>query len=104
MAPPSPSSTEVLEGTPQDKCETTIHPVLSYSQGEGQDDTGSKLAEEAIDDAAKYLTDTRAEQFRPLTPEREKRLRKKIDSWMIPLVRYLSLWKSLSEPNVTNPH
>lgn len=103
MTPP-PSSTEVLKGTPQDKSETTIHPVVSYSQGEAQDGTGSKLPEEAIDDAAKYLTDTRAEQFRPLTPEREKRLRKKIDSWMIPLVRYRSLSDSMSRTHFTDPH
>ncbi|KAL1875476.1 hypothetical protein Daus18300_003215 [Diaporthe australafricana] len=87
MAPSSPSSTEVPKGTPRDKSETTIQPVLSYSQGEVQDGTGSKLPD-AIDDAAKYLTDTRAEQFRPLTPEREKRLRKKIDSWIIPLLLF----------------
>lgn len=88
MAPPSPSSKDVRNDTPQDKGETTIYPVLSYSQGEIRDGSGSKLPEGVIDDAAKYLTDTRAEQFQPLTPEREKRLRKKIDSWMIPLVRY----------------
>lgn len=87
MAPPSPSSTGVSKDMPQDKSETAIHPVLSYSQGEVQDGSGSKIPEEATDDAAKYLTDIRAEQFQPLTPEREKRLRKKIDSWMIPLVR-----------------
>lgn len=87
MAPPSPSSADVPNGIPQDKkSETSINPVLSYSQGEVQDGNGSKSPEEATDDAAKYLTDTRAEQFQPLTPEREKRLRKKIDSWMIPLV------------------
>lgn len=85
MAPPSPKSTDVPNGIPQDKSETTIYPVLSYSQGQVQDGSGSKLPE-ATDDAAKYLTDTRAERFQPLTPEREKRLRKKIDSWMIPLV------------------
>lgn len=71
---------------PQDKSDTTVYPVLSYSQGEVQDGSGSKIPEEAADDAAKYLSDTRAQQFQPLTPEREKRLRKKIDSWMIPLV------------------
>lgn len=86
MAPPSPTSVDVPNAMRQDKSETTIYPVLSYSQGEVQDGSGSKLPEEATDDAAKYLTDTRAEQFQPLTPEREKRLRKKIDSWMIPLV------------------
>ncbi|KAI7773486.1 uncharacterized protein LA080_010562 [Diaporthe eres] len=85
---PSPSSTDVPNGLPQDKSETIIYPVLSYSQGEVQDGSGSKLPEEATDDAAKYLSDTRAEQFQPLTPEREKRLRKKIDSWMIPLLLF----------------
>ncbi|KAK7710882.1 hypothetical protein SLS63_012845 [Diaporthe eres] len=85
---PSSSSTDVPNGLPQDKGETIIYPVLSYSQGEVQDGSGSKLPAEATDDAAKYLTDTRAEQFQPLTPEREKRLRKKIDSWMIPLLLF----------------
>lgn len=86
MAPPSPTSVDIPNAKRQDKNETTVYPVLSYSQGEVQDGSGSKLPEEATDDAAKYLADTRAEQFQPLTPEREKQLRKKIDSWMIPLV------------------
>lgn len=86
MAPPSPSSTNIPNEMIQDKGEITIYPVLSYSPGEIKDSNGSKLPEEATDDAARYLSDTRAELFQPLTPEREKRLRKKIDSWMIPLV------------------
>lgn len=98
MAPPSPSSTNVPKGMPQDKSETAIYPALSYSQGEVQDGSGSKIPEEATDDAAKYLTDTRAEEFRPLTPEREKRLRKKIDSWMIPLVSTGHCWNLVLGP------
>lgn len=102
MAPPSPSSTDVPSGTAQDKSEATIYPVLSYSQGEVQDGSGSKIPDDTTDDAAKYLTDTRPEQFQPLTPEREKRLRKKIDSWMIPLVNtdhFQSLFLGLMPSN-----
>lgn len=37
-----------------------------------------------MDEAAKWLAS--AESYPPMTPEQEKRLKKKIDGWMIPLV------------------
>ncbi|POS68964.1 major facilitator superfamily transporter [Diaporthe helianthi] len=84
MAPPLLSSTEAQKSTPQCQAVPTTHPALSESKCKVSDRNGSTLAEESIGDAAKYLTDTRAEDFRPLTPEREKRLRRKIDCWVIP--------------------
>lgn len=87
MDPPPHSSTDGPASVPLDKKDIAIHPVTSQGQGEIQDDAETKLQEDVIDDAAKFLAGARAEQYPPLTPEREKRLRKKIDSWMIPLVR-----------------
>ncbi|KAF3768148.1 hypothetical protein M406DRAFT_70242 [Cryphonectria parasitica EP155] len=71
-----------------DKKDTAIHPVPSQGHGEIQDDTKRQLHEDNVDEAAKYLAVAHAEQYAPLTPEREKRLRKKIDSWMIPLLLF----------------
>lgn len=63
----------------------TIHPFPSHGQGESVL-TGTKtFSDTVVDDAANYLANT--SQFAPLAPEREKRLLRKIDSWMIPLVR-----------------
>lgn len=45
------------------------------------------LDDRAVDEAARYLATTRGSQHSPLTPDKEKKLRRKIDSWMIPLVR-----------------
>lgn len=66
------------------KFDDTIHTIPSHGQGETTA-TGAKASNDmVVDDAAKYLAN--ASQFAPLTPEKEKKLRQKIDSWMIPLV------------------
>lgn len=67
------------------KVDDTIHPVPSHGQGETEPTGDKALNDRVVDDAARYLAS--ATHFGPLTPEREKKLRKKIDAWMIPLVR-----------------
>ena len=43
------------------------------------------VGHEELDEAATYLAGH--EEFGPLTPEKEKALVRKIDAWMLPLVR-----------------
>lgn len=64
-----------------------VHRITSHDQGETEPTAAKTLDENVVDEAAKYLASTRDGQYAPLTPEMEKKLRKKIDSWMIPLVR-----------------
>lgn len=58
----------------------SVYPVTSAIVGE----TTKTVDDRALDEAAKYLADH--EEFGPMTPEQEKKIVKKIDSWMIPLV------------------
>lgn len=74
-------------GAPPGKENDPIHLTTSHDQGETEITTAKTLDENVVDEAAKYLANTRDSQYPPLTPDREKKLRKKIDSWMIPLVR-----------------
>jgi hypothetical protein len=57
-----------------------IQPVSSTTQGEML----KSVDDGALDEAAMYLANT--DNFGPMTPEKEKAIVKKIDSWMIPLV------------------
>lgn len=59
-----------------------IHPVPSVVQ-EGEN---LKINDRTLDEAAKYLANH--EDFGPMTPEQEKKIVKKIDSWMIPLLLF----------------
>ncbi|KAI1495433.1 major facilitator superfamily domain-containing protein [Biscogniauxia marginata] len=63
-----------------DKLDDTVHPVVSTTAGEvtkSEDDV-------VLDDAVKYLA--KSDEYPPMTPEQEKRIVKKIDAWMIPLL------------------
>lgn len=82
------SSHEITDetGLSSGKKDSPIHPVISEGRGELDETTVKSVGDTALDDAAKYLANTRDGHYPPLTPEREKKLRKKIDSWMIPLV------------------
>lgn len=77
----------------------SIHPVTSTVIGESTKDVDDR----ALDEAAKYLANH--EEFGPMTPEQEKKIVKKIDSWMIPLVspnsRNLRRYSSMQ--NATSP-
>lgn len=73
--------------TAPDTKNADLHPVASQSQGEIEDTTSKRPDDANLDEAAKYLAKANAAQYAALTPDREKKLRKKIDSWMIPLVR-----------------
>lgn len=58
-------------------------PVTKTMAGE----TTETVDDSALDEAARYLANH--EEFSPMTPEQEKVIVKKIDSWMIPLVSFL---------------
>ncbi|KUI67176.1 Allantoate permease [Cytospora mali] len=75
-------SHEVSESKSQD----IVQQVPSHSQGEAEATGDKGMSDTVVDDAAKYLAN--ASQFAPLTPEREDKLRKKIDAWMIPLLLF----------------
>lgn len=57
-----------------------VQQVSSTAQGE----TLKHVDDRALDEAARYLATT--EEYGPMTPEMEKKIVKKIDAWMIPLV------------------
>lgn len=63
------------------KMDNPIQPVTSAVEGETLKTTDDR----ALDEAAKYLAHT--EGYGPMTPEKEKQIVKKIDAWMIPMVR-----------------
>lgn len=86
MAPPAQISFEDASVSPDTK-HADLHPTASQSQGEVEDAAPKTPDDNNLDEAAKYLANANAAQYAPLTPDREKKLRKKIDSWMIPLVR-----------------
>lgn len=79
----------VKHDNPQDKGDRIFDHTPSNGQGETESTTARSLGDNTIDEAAKYLAKER--QYPPLTPEREEKLRRKIDSWMIPLVRFSSI-------------
>ncbi|KAI1765290.1 MFS general substrate transporter [Hypoxylon sp. FL1150] len=62
------------------KTDDSIHPVTSTVIGEST----KTVDDRALDEAAKYLANH--EEFGPMTPEQEKKIVKKVDSWMIPLL------------------
>ncbi|KAI1636246.1 major facilitator superfamily domain-containing protein [Biscogniauxia mediterranea] len=63
-----------------DKFGDAVEPVISRTAGELTKPTDDVV----LDDAAKYLANS--EQYAPMTPEQERRIVKKIDAWMIPLL------------------
>lgn len=77
----SPDETDI-------KGETAIQPVTSTQVGVVKDDLdkGKAGASVADDPAAQFLATVGP--FPPMTPEQEKKLVRKIDRWMIPLVRF----------------
>lgn len=69
----------------QDSKEDALQPVTSTVVGE----TAKMANDSTLDEAAVYLANH--EEFGPMTPEQEKVIVKKIDSWMIPLVSLQTL-------------
>ncbi|ORY63838.1 major facilitator superfamily domain-containing protein [Pseudomassariella vexata] len=59
-----------------------VQQVPSTAQG----DISKSVDDHALDEAAKYLANT--EEYAPMTPEQEKKIVKKIDAWMIPLLLF----------------
>jgi hypothetical protein len=68
------------DGAPE---ENTIKSQPSVAQGDVEATEGRD--EKVLDETARYLANA-AEEYGPMTPEMEKRIVKKIDSWIIPLV------------------
>lgn len=62
-----------------------VHPTASLDGIETGEIKGTSTRE--LDEAAKYLAGH--DEFGPLTPEMEKKLLKKIDAWILPLVSSL---------------
>lgn len=93
----APSEPEVKGDVtvPSDK-DNVAPSIKSQNDGEAEITTGKGLDDDVVDDAAKYLANTAVSRFPPLTPEGEKKLRRKIDAWMIPLVRQQSISKVLN--------
>lgn len=60
-----------------------IQPTTSTSRGETSEAIKG-VNDENLDEAARYLATT--EEYGPMTPEKEKKIVKKIDAWMIPIV------------------
>lgn len=75
---------------PPDSKHADLHLAASQIQGEVEEAAHKTPEDDNLDEAAKYLANASAGQYAPLTADREKMLRKKIDSWMIPLVRAYS--------------
>lgn len=50
----------------------------------GETSKAAVVDDRALDEAAKYLANH--EEYGPMTPEQERKIVKKIDAWMIPLV------------------
>lgn len=64
-----------------------IHPSSSNIQG--QSEITKAPQDGTLDEAAEFLAN--ANNYPPMTPEMEKKIVKKIDAWMIPLVSDLCL-------------
>lgn len=62
-----------------------IHP--SSSNVQGQSEITKAPQDGILDEAAEFLAN--ANDYPPMTPEIEKKIVKKIDAWMIPLVSKL---------------
>lgn len=67
--------------------ENGIQPSDSTTQG--QSEILKSPRDGVLDEAATFLAN--ADAFPPMTPEMEKKIVKKIDAWMIPLVRGLKV-------------
>ncbi|KAH9888205.1 major facilitator superfamily domain-containing protein [Xylariomycetidae sp. FL2044] len=61
--------------------DNVVQPVVSTTPG---DVTKTVADEGVLDDAARYLANT--DEYPPMTPEMEKKIVRKIDAWMIPLL------------------
>jgi hypothetical protein len=64
-----------------------LQPQPSRGQGDTEEAGVKSLNDSELDEAARYLAN--GAEYPPMTPEMEKRIVKKIDSWMIPLVSTL---------------
>ncbi|KAK6220715.1 hypothetical protein LQW54_001906 [Pestalotiopsis sp. IQ-011] len=62
-----------------------IQPTTSTSPGETSEAIKG-VNDENLDEAARYLATT--EEYGPMTPEKEKKIVKKIDAWMIPILLF----------------
>ncbi|OTB01344.1 hypothetical protein M426DRAFT_75212 [Hypoxylon sp. CI-4A] len=61
-------------------------------------ETTKAVDDKALDEAAKYLANH--EQFGPMTPEQEKKIVKKIDSWMIPLLVFAATLSAVDKVEI----
>ncbi|KAI2625981.1 MFS general substrate transporter [Hypomontagnella submonticulosa] len=76
------------------KGDESLQPVTSTVVG----DTTKSVDERNLDEAAKYLADH--EEFGPMTPEQEKKIVKKIDSWMIPLLVFCATLSAVDKVEI----
>ncbi|KAI1473392.1 MFS general substrate transporter [Daldinia eschscholtzii] len=76
------------------KKDDPIQPVTSTMAGE----TAKTVDDRALDEAAKYLANH--EEFGPMTPEQEKKIVKKIDAWMIPLLVFCATLSAVDKVEI----
>ncbi|KAJ0311068.1 hypothetical protein COL516b_001771 [Colletotrichum fioriniae] len=76
--------------------ENGIQPSVSNTHG--QSEILKSTQDGVLDEAATFLAN--ADAFPPMTPEMEKRIVKKIDAWMIPLVWLLEVSVQLHDINL----
>ncbi|KAF3023007.1 hypothetical protein E8E14_011085 [Neopestalotiopsis sp. 37M] len=75
----------MAEPTGKDAKLDHIQPTASTSQGETSEAI-KNVDDKNLDEAARYLVNT--EEYGPMTPEKEKKIVKKIDAWMIPILLF----------------
>jgi len=76
------SATEIRK----EKSPGELEAVQSTQQADTSEfDKSKHMDERQLDDAAQYLAGH--DEFGPLTPEKEKAIVRKIDAWMLPLVK-----------------
>ena len=84
--------------TPQPEAAATSQGADEIEAGNVQEQSDAEvtktLDDSVLDEAAKYLAT--ANDYGPMTPEKEKKIVKKIDSWILPLVRTPLLHPDLS--------
>ncbi|KAI1657594.1 MFS general substrate transporter [Daldinia decipiens] len=76
------------------KRDESIQPVTSVVVGE----TTKTVDDRALDEAAKYLANH--EEFGLMTPEQEKKIVKKIDAWMIPLLLFCATLSAVDKVEI----
>ncbi|KAI1077447.1 MFS general substrate transporter [Whalleya microplaca] len=76
------------------KVDDSVQPATSIIVGE----TTKTLNDGALDEAAKYLANH--EEFGPMTKEQERKIVKKIDSWMIPLLVFCATLSAVDKVEI----